>query len=43
MKPPYQTNPPRANSAPGSRIRATYHSLAPITPPITAAATISAE
>ena len=41
--PPYQTKPPRENSAPGSRVSATYQSLAPMMPPITAAATMSAE
>ena len=42
MKPPYQTSPPRDRSILGSPVRATYQSLAPMTPPITAATTMSA-
>ncbi len=32
MNPPYQTRPPREKSAPGSRVSATYQSLAPDDP-----------
>ena len=42
MNPPYQTSPPREKSAPRSWVTATYQSLAPTMPPITAAAIMSA-
>lgn len=39
--PPYQTSPPREKSAAGSPVSTVYHTLAPTTPPTSAAMTMS--